>query len=125
MFFLNQPARGRWWSRLTKRGYKHVFAMAYDINHSCWLYVDAMSDGLAIQTLTDEEAQKIWAHGFRLGELILAVPPSSVRMSITPFSVYNCVSVIRRLLCVGGFIVTPWQLAKKLMQGEHTVIFRR
>ena len=125
VFFLNKPERGHWWTYLIKKGYRHVFAMAYDTNHGCWLCVDPASDALFIQVLTDNEAQKIWAHGFALGQLILAVPPSGVRITVRPLSVYNCVAVIRRLLCVAGFIVTPWQLAKKLLAGEHTVVYRR
>lgn len=109
----HDPDPAHWWMRFTEKGFGHCSAFA--LLDSGWQVVDCVSDGLKVYWLDGRhDLVEFWRSR---GALVLvanarARPLGNLRGPLT------CVSVVKALLGVRGFSVTPFQLCRRLME-EH------
>ena len=103
--------RQRWWDRLLKPGFNHVYAMRWDGFN--WLIVNPRSDFLSVEVST------ICDHNLRdlaIGEatatvgVLCEIPKGRLRSRFFAGPV-TCVEVVKSLLGIRAwFLFTPWQL---------------
>lgn len=106
-------ARDRWWQRLLKPGFRHCLVLIRIGSH--WLACDSLWHGLEFHLLP---ARKWNPVGFfsRRGFTVVAVRRRENRDPFPVFGPFTCVQVACRALGIpGAWILTPWQLYRKLI----------
>lgn len=95
-------------------GYHHVMAMFYDPDGDAWLVLDPIFGGLQCRALTDSPSLTV--------QLLAAYPCTAwamVRLDRHAYPVctrgpLTCVSVVKALLGLRGWSLTPYQLYRQI-----------
>ena len=99
-----------------KKGFKHCGVMSYDPQKEIWILVEYNFGHLFVETLDEEEVDKIFRMISQKNGKIIQVP---VKYNLPRFPVimrswikeHSCVSYVQRLLGMSKFwIFTPYQL---------------
>jgi len=101
------------WLRLLKRGFRHCFACVY--THGQWVFYDPLAHmtSLSVCTGMDSVDLEFWfrQQGYRVVRTTL----QPVRQKKCPPALFTCVEAVKRLLGIQDlFVLTPWQLFKRL-----------
>lgn len=100
----------RWWSRLLKPGFVHCFFLLQERN---WIKIEGRRGSVKLTQLGQEPIDVIASHYREQGATVIetAVSTEAVRL---PFVARNCVGLVKAMLGVRSFSLTPWQLYKHL-----------
>lgn len=112
------------WHWLTRRGFRHCFAFAYDPARDTWVYFDPALEAFVVRTLTKEEVNGLVDEIWRVGGKVLKVRAgtSSPRR---PRLFANCVTVMLHLLGVRGSVVRPSGLYRLLLRQGAVPAFEK
>lgn len=99
-------------SRFLKPGFKHCYLLLDD--GKFWVMLDALA-GLPTLKVVANSSEDIARWAAERGEITLEVeqfskPPSS------PFAVANCVGLVKAMLAIKSFSITPYGLYKHLLR---------
>jgi hypothetical protein len=120
--FVDTPP-DRPWIWLTRKYFRHVFAMTYIVREDRWMFVEWAAKRLHIHLLTGEETDAVFAAVREQGIMVdmpVTPDPKPTLWAITP--VY-CVSYLRQLIGLPGPIFTPYQLFRALCRQGGRIIF--
>ena len=101
------------WLKLLKPGFRHCFVLLNDGRH--WITIDPLSPFMevAVQPVGADFDLPGW-----LSQQGLIVAKTRVRRGLArpaPWSLFTCVEAVKRVLGIHArFIVTPWQLYRRL-----------
>lgn len=102
----------RWWHAWMKGPYDHCFAFGY-VPHKAWVLVDWSSQGLMVRLLEPKEIGALVVEIYRANGLILGHAAVVDNIVMPRLPIY-CVSMVKQLLGLRSFAVTPTQLAGEL-----------
>lgn len=111
-----------WWFAFWKRwlgkpGYHHVLAAWFDPSTGVWVVIDPLYGNIEVRTLGPR-------HG--VADILRMWPATEAVHVRTPIGggadrhrgLMTCVAVVKSLLGIGGWAVTPWQLRRQLARLE-------
>ena len=102
-----------WWLRVLRPGFRHCFVALNDGGH--WVVVDPLAPftDVAVLGLPAEYDLPDWFRG--LGMIVV---PAPLRRGLTrpaPWGAFTCVEAVKRVLGLHApFVLTPWQLYRRL-----------
>jgi hypothetical protein len=99
-----------WASRFLRPGFRHVF-VAVEADGQ-WIRIDGM-DGL-VKVSIDAPADYDLAGYFRAEGYTVVETEQAAGPSGCPFAVANCVGLVKGVLAIRSFAITPYQLFKEL-----------
>lgn len=128
IIFIDKEEPNAWWDYFfhTRKGFKHVFAMAYQPGSYHWLFMDWTSKYLQFWMYHPERANDVikWAKN-SANATIVSYRPTKQKNSVFNVPVLYCTEAIKHLLGLKKFFIwTPWQLYKYLMRTGGTEIHR-
>jgi len=104
-----------WYTRLLKRGYGHVYVVTNDGNQ--WMQLDPVSTNLSpyiYDIPVDSNLPKYLANrGFKVIKVVLNELDSK-RSILRPFLLLTCVEVVKYIIGLRAWCLTPYGLYKKL-----------
>lgn len=107
--------RAHWMSRFMKPGFWHCFVcMERD---GLWIKVDGESGLPVVQYLTQSEGFDL-AGFYRDQGFTVVETEQRGSAVISPLALRNCVGMVKALLCIRSFAVTPWGLYRHLTRNE-------
>ena len=120
--------RKYWWDYVfhTRKGFRHVFAIAYQPGSYHWILVDWTSKYMQTWIYHPERAKDVinWAKNEK-NATIVSYRPRQDKNSVFNVPVLYCTEAIKHLLGIKRFFVwTPWQLYKYLMSTGGNEIHR-
>lgn len=115
------PGNRRWWHWFTCKGFAHVCATTYDPLHGLWLFVDWNMYNLEPKVLGEAEADILFSLMYE-GATFLRYTSHRPKRATTRSVCLYCVSMIKHLLGVKSFAVTPYQLFCALKKNGGEVI---
>jgi hypothetical protein len=101
------------WLRLLRPGFRHCFVALDDGRH--WVVVDPLAPFTDVSVLDVPAGWDVpgWFRG-----LGMTVVPAPVRRGLTrpaPWAPFTCVEAVKRVLGLHApFVLTPWQLYRRL-----------
>ena len=120
----------KWWDYLypihTRKGFRHCFALGYQPGSYHWIMLDWTSSHLQLWIYHPLQAKAVmsWAKN-RPETTIVSYRPKKNKGSVFSFRILYCVEAIKRLLSIRGFfVITPYQLFKKIMGSGGTIIYQ-
>ena len=117
-----------WWDHVfrTRKGFRHVFAMAYQPGSYHWIMVDWTAKYMQTWIYHPERAHDVikWAKESR-NATVVTYRPRKDKNSVFNVPVLYCTEAIKHLLGIKKFFMwTPWQLYKYLLQTGGNEIHR-
>jgi len=117
-----------WWDYVfhTRKGFRHVCAIAYQPNSYHWIYVDWTSKYMQTWIYHPQRAKDVieWAKKDANATLV-SYRPRQDKNSVFNIPVLFCTEAMKHLLGIKRFFIwTPWQLYKYLMRTGGTEIHR-
>ena len=116
-------AHPRPWNWLTRRGFRHSLCIYYMPERDCWWFLEWSSYRLYVEPLEGEQVDSIFYMLRKSGTCVeinsQELPPPTRHGTIPIY----CVSWIKQLLGLRGFILTPYQLFCALKRYGGTVIY--
>lgn len=108
---------GLWWLRLLKPGFRHCFIALS--TPEAWVVIDPQSDRTDVTVVPAGPDYDLAAFYRGIGLVVVTcAPPGRVRRA-APWRPYSCVEAVKRILGIhAGFILTPWQLYRRLTVQE-------
>lgn len=101
-----------WWLHLLRPGFRHCFVLVRI--DSGWLLLDPLSHRIALALLPAGADPA--AHYRALGHVTLTVPVALPPRRPAPFAPFTCVEAVKRVLGLHDrFVLTPWQLFRRLL----------
>ncbi|HYG89513.1 MAG TPA: hypothetical protein VD978_25030 [Azospirillum sp.] len=102
-----------WWLKVLRPGFRHCFVALNDGLH--WVVVDPLSPCTDVSVLAVPAGYDLPGWFRRLG---MTVVPARLRRGIdrpAPWGPFTCVEAVKRVLGLHAlFVVTPWQLYRRL-----------
>lgn len=116
--FFDQPWRGQdpraWWERFIAKGFGHVMAYGYCVAARQWVVVDWTKEGLSVM-LPDRNELAVMIAWIKTNGVIMEVPAAEFRESrYIPRLPFYCVSMVKHLIGLDCWAVTPRQLYRQL-----------
>lgn len=107
--------------RFFKKGFRHVWAFAYDEPADIWLVFDPGLDGILIRAT--KKASKIMARAYVEGPVLRIEIENQMLIRSRFFT--TCVSQVCQLLGMNLFVHTPWRLFCALKhRGAESVLLK-
>lgn len=102
-----------WWSRLLKPGFIHCFVLLQDMH---WVKIEGRHGAVRVTQLGEHQSGNVVSHYRAQGAIVVEtiVYAKSVR---APFVARTCVGLVKAMLGIKSFSLTPWQLYKHLTRG--------
>jgi hypothetical protein len=107
-----------WFIKKLRPGFQHVCAFREAAEFQGWLKIDSYSCGIAIEEITDPFFLEELEGRVNLGLASVVPVFSSTSDVFMPRAFLTCVSVVKHLLGVKSWAVTPFGLFKFLKRGE-------
>ena len=110
---------GPWWWRLAKRwlhpGYGHVSLAFFDPGGNSWVIIDPLFGGIEVGALPASLTvrQVLAYYPDRTAMAVLPCRPRDHRGN-RPISALTCVSVVKSIVGLGGWSMTPLQLFRQI-----------
>ena len=116
--------RNLWWHRFTNKGFRHVFAFAFDTNTCTWIVFDPTLEGFVVRPIPRSVVDDMIADLMLRNATILKCRvegkgPRRPRLFAT------CVTVISHLLGLPGCAVRPIGLYRMLLKRGAVPAFER
>lgn len=109
--FYDPDPRRHWWDLFTRPGFRHVTAFGWITGTETWLMLDWSRAGLAVLALTPAEVDRFVAMASVNRGRFLKVRPGDRRIGRRrAVALSYCVPVVKHLLGLRFFALTPWQL---------------
>lgn len=104
-----------WWRWFTKPGFRHAFAMTYDVHFNHWLVFEWHRYGALMYPITSATAETILntleARGGEAWTIKQREQKPSFPIGVLPL---HCVSAMKHILGIRSWAITPWQLRSEL-----------
>lgn len=128
VIFRDVDNKKKWWDYLfrTRKGFRHVCAIAYQPQSYHWIYFDWTSKWTQTWIYHPQRAKDVleWAKK-DYNATIVSYRPRKDKNSVFNVPVLYCTEVIKHLLGVDKFFIwTPWQLYQYLIRTGGTEIHR-
>lgn len=109
------------WLRLLKPGFRHVFVALRDGPH--WVTLDPLSPHMEV-VVQDLPPGFDLARWFRdRGLTVVETVPDRSRRTPAPWAPFTCVEAVKRVLGLHApFILTPWQLYRRLTVPDRAAV---
>lgn len=115
----------RWWHWFTRPGFGHCCAFGYVRATETWILIDWTAEGLSVQALRGETVDALIVESVSRGVVLAARPcPGGTRSGLR-LPVLYCVPMVKHLLGLDSWAVTPWQLFCELKRRGCPVMFSR
>lgn len=105
-----------WWLRFLKKGFRHCYLLLC-VGEDIWLEINPTSNQIIFSI---HQSIPNWDYIDNLcsdrSKIVLSVPLKEPPMSTAPIGFFTCVEFTKRCLGIQNFfIITPYQLYKKLI----------
>lgn len=101
-------------SRFLKPGFRHCFVCVHDVNN-IWIRIDGQAGLPEIRTEAAGDVD-LAAHFRALGFTVIDVAGVGRQSPHTPLMLGTCVGAAKRVLGINArFVLTPWQLYRRLV----------
>jgi hypothetical protein len=104
------------WLKILKKGYRHCYVLLNDGEH--WISLDPLSchTEIMVHHIAPEFDLSGW---LALRDLTVIPAEIKPKTSQAPIGFYSCVEAVKHVLGLHNpWIITPWQLYKKLRKGH-------
>ena len=106
-----------------KKGFRHVWAFAFDAQAGSWIVFDPGWDGMVVRVVSrPEEVDRMFAKAYRGGPVLYV--EAGKKMVLRPRFLLTCSSQICGLIGLNLFVHTPWRMFCALKRkGATTLLF--
>ena len=125
-FYDPVKGRRRWWYRFAKPGFRHCNAIAYLAELDRWLVADWGYQGHAIYLLSAEEIRPVFTALMVQGKVLryrTAAFDNRRDLRVLTEWPLHCVAMVRNLLGIRRWCLTPWQLFCALRAASASPMF--
>jgi hypothetical protein len=116
--------RNLWWHRFTNRGFRHVFAFAYDTTTGTWIVFDPTLEGFIVRPLPRSAVDAMIAD-LMLRDAVILKCKAEGKSPRRPRLFATCVTVVSHLLGLPGCAVRPYGLYRMLLKRGAVPAFER
>lgn len=116
--------RNLWWHRFTRRGFRHVFAFAFDTLTGTWIVFDPTLEGFVVRPLTRSQVDAMIAEVMLVQGRILKCRFEG-RAPRRPRLFATCVTTLIHLLGLPCCAVRPDGLYRFLLKRGAVPVFER
>lgn len=102
------------WLRLLKPGFRHCFILMNDGRH--WVSIDPLANHTEVKVHHVPPTFDLPQWLADRGQRVVAAPVCRTRRRAAPIGFFTCVEAVKRVLGLhDGFVMTPWQLYRRLV----------
>lgn len=107
-----------WWLKLLRPGFRHCFVMLNDGRH--WVVIDPLAPFTEVSVPAVPPGYDLPGWFRRLGLVAVPARLDHDRRRPAPWGPFTCVEAVKRVLGLHApFVVTPWQLYRRLTRAER------
>jgi hypothetical protein len=118
LVFFGENGSGLWWMRFLKKGFRHCFVALHDGWR--WIIVDQLLHRTHVAVPPVDNGFDLAAQLREKGYTVVACEVRTPPLKMAPIAISTCVEGVKRVLGIHNrWIVTPWQLYKKLIKEKN------
>jgi len=106
------------WLRVLKPGFRHCFAIIEDPPY--WVLYDPLSHRTNVEVLGDFDTDELerWFRSRNCQTVRTLQFNGPIRKQ--PFAIFTCVEAVKRIVGIRApWVLTPWQLYRRLIENER------